>query len=70
VRHDGLFDSLPLDPYAASHPAEFFAVASEVFFVQPQPLADAYPEVFRLLAMYYRQDPLGLASKKAMEKHL
>ncbi len=62
-RHAELYDALcaelPLDPYAASHPAEFFAVASEAFFVLPQPLAAAYPEVYRLLAGYYRQDPLA-----------
>lgn len=57
--YDDLCGTLPLDPYAAKHPAEFFAVASEAFFVLPQPLADAYPEVYRLLAMYYRQDPLA-----------
>jgi Mlc titration factor MtfA (ptsG expression regulator) len=57
-RYDELAASLPLDPYAARNPAEFFAVASEAFFVEPQPLADAYPEVFRLLAAYYRQNPL------------
>jgi Mlc titration factor MtfA (ptsG expression regulator) len=59
ARHyDALFATLPMDPYGAKHPAEFFAVASEVFFVQPQPLASAYPEVYALLARYYRQDPL------------
>ena len=57
--YDKLFATLPLDPYASRHPAEFFAVASEAFFVMPQPLADAYPEVYRLLARYYRQDPLS-----------
>ncbi len=57
--YDELFCALPLDAYAAKHPAEFFAVASEAFFVLPQPLADAYPEVYRLLAMYYLQDPLA-----------
>src|SRR3569832_2443430 len=51
--------SLPLDPYAARHPAEFFAVASEAFFVRPTPLAAAYPEIYRLLAAYYRQNPLN-----------
>jgi len=50
---------LPLDPYAATHPAEFFAVATETFFVDPEPLAAGYPEVFRLLTMYYRQNPLA-----------
>jgi MtfA peptidase len=56
--YDELFGTLPLDPYAAKHPAEFFAVASEAFFVLPQPLADRYPEVFSLLKLYFRQDPL------------
>lgn len=56
--YDELAAALPLDPYAATNPAEFFAVASEAFFVLPAPLAQAYPEVYRLLAQYYRQDPL------------
>lgn len=57
--YDELAAGLPLDPYAARHPAEFFAVASEAFFVHPEPLAGAYPDVFRLLKAYYRQDPLA-----------
>jgi Mlc titration factor MtfA (ptsG expression regulator) len=61
ARYDAMFDVLPMDPYGATNPAEFFAVASEVFFVQPQPLAADYPEIYRLLAQYYRQDPLGSA---------
>lgn len=56
--YDELFSALPLDPYASRHPAEFFAVASEAFFVLPQPLADGYPEIYKLLSLYYRQDPL------------
>jgi Mlc titration factor MtfA (ptsG expression regulator) len=58
AHYDALFGTLPLDPYAATHPAEFFAVASEAFFVQPVPLAADYPEIYRLLALYYRQNPL------------
>ncbi|WP_227814568.1 M90 family metallopeptidase [Nitrogeniibacter aestuarii] len=46
-----------LDPYASEHPAEFFAVASEVFFERPQQLLDAYPEVYRQLAAFYGVDP-------------
>lgn len=69
-RYDALFGGLPLDAYAATHPAEFFAVASEAFFVLPQPLADAYPEAFRLLARYYRQDPFAVAAGKTPGKHL
>jgi MtfA peptidase len=56
--YDALSAGLPLDPYAATHPAEFFAVASEAFFVLPQALATIYPDIHRLLARYYRQDPL------------
>ena len=58
ARYDELAAALPLDPYAARDPAEFFAVASEAFFVAPAPLAAAYPRVYALLAAYYRQDPL------------
>lgn len=60
--YDTLFGDLPLDPYAAKHPAEFFAVASEAFFVLPEPLAEDYPEIYRLLSLYYRQDPLASRS--------
>lgn len=57
------FDTLPLDPYAATDKAEFFAVSSEAFFVDPAPLASALPEWYGLLALYYRQDTvLRLAS--------
>ncbi len=59
--YDALAGELPLDPYAASDAAEFFAVASEVFFVAPARLAGAYPEIYRLLAAWYRQDPLMTA---------
>lgn len=56
---DELCADLPLDPYAVTHPAEFFAVASEAFFVYPEPLCEDYPDVYRLLAAYFRQDPLA-----------
>ncbi len=56
--YDELAACLPLDPYASRDPAEFFAVASEAFFVDPHPLAGGYPLVYRKLAAYYRQNPL------------
>jgi Mlc titration factor MtfA (ptsG expression regulator) len=59
ARYGALTASLPMDPYAATDPAEFFAVASESFFVTPAPIAAAYPEVYWLLSRYYRQDPLA-----------
>lgn len=46
-----------LDAYAAEAPDEFFAVASEAFFVTPAALRDERPALYRLLASYYRQDP-------------
>lgn len=58
VQYEALCAALPLDPYAATHPAEFFAVASETFFVLPERLQQAYPEVYQQLAGYYRQNPL------------
>jgi len=48
-----------IDPYAAEHPSEFFAVVSEVFFEAPDLLRDEYPAVYAQLARYYRQDPLA-----------
>lgn len=47
-----------IDPYAAEHPAEFFAVTSEVFFEAPGLLHREYPSVYEQLRLFYRQDPL------------
>ena len=46
-----------LDPYAAEHPAEFFAVMSEAFFETPKLLRSEYPSVYEQLRSFYRQDP-------------
>jgi hypothetical protein len=46
-----------IDPYAAEDPGEFFAVLSEVFFVDPLLLEEEYPKVYALFAQFYRQDP-------------
>jgi len=55
-RVDAACDTL-LDPYGAESVDEFFAVASEVFFVAPQEMRVEHPELYALLAGYYRQDP-------------
>ncbi len=47
-----------IDSYAVEHPAEFFAVLSENFFETPDAIHADYPEVYRQLAAFYRQDPL------------
>jgi len=46
-----------LDPYAAESPEEFFAVASETFFVAPLELRAELPELYAQLSGFYRQDP-------------
>jgi MtfA peptidase len=48
-----------LSHYGATNPAEFFAVVTEVFFEQPQQLAEAHPELYRELALLYRLNPLS-----------
>ncbi|WP_280156632.1 zinc-dependent peptidase [Piscinibacter sp. XHJ-5] len=45
--------------YAATDPAEFFAVASEVFFEQAARMALECPALYRELARFYRVDPVG-----------
>jgi len=54
-----------IDPYAAESPAEFFAVLSEVFFEVPHTLLREYPEVYRQLAEFYRQDPAARMGEEA-----
>ncbi|MDH4148815.1 MAG: M90 family metallopeptidase, partial [Acidimicrobiia bacterium] len=46
-----------LPGYAWTNPAEFFAVASEVFFCRPAALATSKPGLYHVLARWYRQDP-------------
>ncbi|SFU76740.1 zinc-dependent peptidase [Halomonas korlensis] len=52
-------ESTPIDDYAATHPGECFAVCCEVFFTAPDLLHEAYPDLYALLARYFRQDPLA-----------
>ena len=63
-------EEIGIDDYAASNPAEFFAVLSEVFFERPDILADSYPAVYEQLCRYYRQNPLPrLAGKDRNAKY-
>ena len=45
-----------LDAYAASAPAEFFAVASEAYFVNPGRFADSFPELVPLLNGFFKPE--------------
>lgn len=46
-----------LDAYGATKPAEFFAVATEVFFERPRDLREQEPDLYDQMAQYYRIDP-------------
>ena len=48
-----------LDPYGAEALEEFFAVASEAFFVAPRELRSEEPNTYGLLKSFFRQDPAG-----------
>jgi hypothetical protein len=52
-----------LKPYAATGPAEFFAVASELFFTRPLAMRDELTDLYDVLAGYYRQDPATLEER-------
>ena len=45
-----------LDAYAASAPAEFFAVASEAYFVNPGRFAESFPELLPLLNGFFKPE--------------
>lgn len=46
-----------LDPYAAVSEAEFFAVATEVFFERPHALRREHADLYDVLREFYQQDP-------------
>ncbi|MGB0113918.1 MAG: M90 family metallopeptidase [Ilumatobacteraceae bacterium] len=54
VRAEG---SPVLRDYAGTNPAEFFAVATEVFFNRPVELCEHEPALYAELRAFYKQDP-------------
>lgn len=62
---DRYYEALPLDPYAATDPSEFFAVSGEAFFVTPVRLKSAYPEWYQALSEFFGQDPAGAHDAEA-----
>jgi Mlc titration factor MtfA (ptsG expression regulator) len=46
-----------LDAYGATNEAEFFAVATEHFFEEPDELHSDDPALYEVLRAFYRQDP-------------
>ncbi|TLM78361.1 zinc-dependent peptidase [Microbulbifer harenosus] len=49
-----------LDTYGAQSPAEFFAVATEAYFIIPTAMAAAHPALYREMQKFYRTDPAAL----------
>ncbi|WP_299599240.1 zinc-dependent peptidase [uncultured Microbulbifer sp.] len=49
-----------LDTYGAQSPAEFFAVATEAYFVIPTAMEAAHPRLYREMQKFYRTDPAAL----------
>jgi MtfA peptidase len=47
----------PLQPYGATNPAEFFAVATEAFFDVPVALEHHEPRLYEVMRGFYKQDP-------------
>jgi len=50
-------ESSIFDYYGATNPAEFFAVASEVFFEKSSQFKQAHPALYQQLFLYYDVDP-------------
>jgi Mlc titration factor MtfA (ptsG expression regulator) len=46
-----------LDPYAATAPAEFFAVSCEAYFVNPERFAAQWPSLSQLFDAFFRPPP-------------
>jgi Mlc titration factor MtfA (ptsG expression regulator) len=55
-----------LDHYGAQDLVEFFAVSSEAFFTQPWAFCDEQPDLYRLYAQFYRQDPAAYPAPEAL----
>ena len=50
-----------IDPYGASAPEEFFAVATETFFMQPRAMAQQHAALYAQLQQFFRLDPTSWA---------
>ncbi len=56
------------DPYGASDPVEFLAVAVEAFFEVPQRVRRQHAEVYRLLSEYFGQDPAAWDDARGLKE--
>jgi MtfA peptidase len=56
-------DRAPLQPYGATNPGEFFAVATEAFFDVPVVLEEREPRLYEVMRGFYKQDPAARARR-------
>lgn len=54
--------------YAATNPAEFFAVTSEYFFERPKILKDKHPLLYDALQTFYKQDRAAVKADVRVSK--
>lgn len=52
-------EAASMDAYAASDPAECFAVLSEYFFSSTELFTERFPDLYHCFVQFYRQDPLA-----------
>jgi len=57
-------EEMPIDPYAAEAPEEFFAVCSEYHFSAPALLAEVLPDVAAHLVRFYGASPFATRDQK------
>ena len=53
---DILADKSDINPYGATDKTEFFAVAAEYFFEQPQLLKTNHPQLYNMLEKIFKQE--------------
>ncbi|STU91650.1 inner membrane protein [Klebsiella pneumoniae] len=56
-----------IDAYAATDPAECFAVLSEYFFSAPELFAPRFPALWQRFCHFYRQDPLARRRENGLQ---
>ena len=58
-----------IEPYAATNPAEFFAVVSELFFERPAELAANHAALYGEYRLFYGVDPLSWRDTGVVARH-
>ena len=53
----------PIRPYGATNRSELFAVVTEAFFLAAGELSESNPDLYSVLARFYRQDPASSADR-------